>query len=146
MAPRRVSAPAVVATAVVVLTIVAAVVVIGPPSRQRQHRLDARRVSDLGSLAYAIDEYWNNRKALPLTLDSLVSGHQLDRVPRDPTTTAPYQFTITDPKTFKICATFEQPSDEERDPFGVTYYGGPRSWHHGVGPTCFDLHPIERKN
>jgi len=97
-------------------------------------------------VTFAIDEYWNSHKALPPALDSLVSDHQLNRVPHDPTTNAPYQFTVTESKTFRLCATFEQPSDEEQQPFGLTYYGGPRSWHHGVGPTCFDLHPIERKN
>jgi hypothetical protein len=146
MGSRRISTPAAVAMGAVVVTLVTALVVLGSPSAQRQRRLDARRVEDLEHVTYAVDAYWDRHKALPPVLDTVVSDHRLDRVPHDPATNAPYQFTVTEAKAFRLCATFEQSSDEdEPSPFPIDYGGGlPRSWHHGVGLTCFDLAPRER--
>ena len=136
--PRGASLPAVVGTAAVVATVIAALIVLGAPSTQRQRRFDARRTEDLARIAFAIDQYSARHQALPAALDTLVSAHQLDRVPRDPETSAPYPFTVTGPNAYTLCATFRQPSDEDDTPT-LSFYTGPRSWRHGAGQTCFDL-------
>lgn len=138
----RTSIPAVVAIGVVVGTVIAAVVVLGPPSKQRQRRLDVRRTQDLAAIAFAVDQYWDRRKELPKSLDTLVSDHHLPQVPHDPETDAPYQFTVMPPTAFRLCATFAQLSDQDDGRSEIAEYSGyvgQRSWHHGVGPTCFDL-------
>lgn len=142
MATGRVSFPAIAATAVVVATVIAAVVVTGGPSSQREIRLDERRASDLDQIVAAVNAYWIRHNALPASLDSMVSDHQLAQVPRDPMTRQPYTYTATGSTTFHLCATFQQPTEEE-DGGIVQIYG--KSWdHHGRGPACYDLEPHRR--
>ena len=43
----------------------------GSPSNERAKRLDEQRVSQLESISYAIDQYWNQNKSLPATLTEL---------------------------------------------------------------------------
>jgi hypothetical protein len=139
MAIGRLSLPAIAASAVVVATVIAAVVVTGGPSTQREIRFDERRVSDLDQIVSAVNAYWGHRNVLPATLDSMVSDHELTEVPRDPMTRQPYTYAATGRKTFHLCATFQQPTDEE-DGDMTRLYG--RSWdHHGRGSACYDLEP-----
>jgi len=46
---------AVIATAVVAATVVTAVVILGPPSAQRQRKMDRVRVMDLVNVAASVD-------------------------------------------------------------------------------------------
>jgi hypothetical protein len=139
MATGRVSFPAIAATAVVVATVIAAVVVTGGPSAQRAIRLDERRARDLDQIVAAVNVYWVRHNALPAVLDSMVSDHQLADVPRDPMTRQPYTYAATGPKTFHLCTTFQQPTEEEDR--GITRVYG-KAWdHHGRGPACYDLEP-----
>jgi hypothetical protein len=139
MAAGRLSFPAIAATALVVATVIAAVVVTGGPSAQRAIRFDERRASDLDQIVDAVNAYWIRRKALPASLDSMVSDHQLTDVPRDPMTHQPYTYAATGRTTFRLCTTFQQPTEEEEGRITRTYG---RSWdHHDRGPACYDLEP-----
>ena len=134
----RVKLPAVMATGVVVATLLAAIIALGRPARQRQQRLDERRAQTLENIASAVDAYWSVRKTLPVTVDSLVSSHTLPQLPRDPETAATYQYEVTGPKSFRLCAVFDQPSDSNAERSTLQYVGG-RSWYHSRGRTCFEL-------
>jgi type II secretory pathway pseudopilin PulG len=135
----RANGAALLATAVVVLAIVAGIATLGAPSAARQRRLDARRSRDLIMIRGSLDDYWNRRKFLPLSLDTLVSDHDLASVPHDPETGAPYPYSVTTPSTFRLCATFQRSSDDDADDrrFAIA----DRHWQHAVGLTCFDLAP-----
>jgi hypothetical protein len=127
-------------TGAVVATVVAAVIVMGSPSTLRARRLDLVRSENLMQLNDAIDHHWDHRVQLPAALDSLVSDHDLDSVPRDPVTTVAYQYTVTARDAFRLCATFAQPAADDQHEY-VEPYSNPRLRHHGVGLTCFDLKP-----
>jgi type II secretory pathway pseudopilin PulG len=141
LAPRRgISVPAILATVVVVATVVGALYLLGPPSIQRQRRFDERRAQDLGRIAFAVDQHWRRTHALPATLDDLVSERQFPTLPRDPVTDSSYAYSTTEPGKYKLCATFQQPSDTDETPT-LNYGNTARSWRHAAGATCFDLVP-----
>ena len=131
---------AIAATVVVVATLIGAVVVTGGPSTQRELRLDEQRARDLDQIVTAVNAYSVRHNAIPLSLDSMVPD-QLAQVPRDPVTRQPYSYAATGPKNFRICATFQRPTEE--DDGGARIYGKP--WdHHARGPACYDLQPYRQ--
>jgi len=86
-----VSRAGVAATIAALLAVIAGLMILGTPSHARERRLDELRVADLARVSQSVDEHWAKHGALPLTLDSLVSQQQLDRVPTDPWG-HPYQY------------------------------------------------------
>ena len=154
MSPRLVSRAGVAATVAAALVVIAGLVTLGTPSYARERKLDRLRVEDLSRLANRIDGYWMKRATLPLTLDSLVTLRLLDRVPTDPQTHEPYTYLVSGERSYRLCATFAQPSDSTDttayDDGNVTFANGaagvtlarvPHSWRHGAGESCFDLTP-----
>jgi hypothetical protein len=129
------------ATIAAALAVVTGLVMLGTPSRARERRMDELRTSDLAQLSTAIDEYWNKHSALPAVLDSLVSGHQLDRLPADPESNSSYKYVVSGEHAYRLCATFAQPTDTMAPPRSYDYLGRSthRSWRHGKGESCFDL-------
>ena len=135
-----VSRAGVAATIAAVLAVIAGLITLGTPSHARERRLDELRTQDLARLANAVDEYWSKHAALPLTLDSLVSQRQLDRVPRDPDTNAPYAYLASGDRSYRLCATFTQPSDSSSSRDSMRRVNlEKRSWRHGARNSCFDL-------
>lgn len=133
---------AIAATVVVVATVIGAVFATGGPSEQREIRLDEQRARDLDLIVTAVNAHWVRHKALPLSLDSMVPD-QLARVPRDPVTHQPYSYTTTGPKNFRVCATFQRPTEEDDDGGVTRVYG--KSWgHHARGQACYDLEPYRQ--
>ncbi|MBA2686339.1 MAG: hypothetical protein H0U66_17780 [Gemmatimonadaceae bacterium] len=146
MTTSRISPAGAAATVAAALVVIAGLVVVGAPSRARERRLDQMRVDDLNSLSIGIDEYWSKNTALPVATDSLVSAHQLDKVPTDPASRAPYSYLVSGERSYRLCATFAQPSDTaaSADVRDWTLAIGARhshSWRHGAGESCFDLTP-----
>jgi hypothetical protein len=137
------------ATVAAVLVVIAGLLTLGMPSRARERRLDGLRVEDLSQLSSSIDIYWNKHSALPLTLDSLVSARQLDRVPLDPQSNTAYTYLVSGERSYRLCATFAQPSDTSADPIhgnGFEVLGpNSHSWRHGAGESCFDLTPPQKE-
>ena len=154
MSPRSVSRAGIAATIAALLVVVAGLYTLGTPSRARALKFDALRVDDLKRLSSHVDEYWVKNTVLPQALDSLVATRQLDRVPTDPQTRQPYTYLVSGERSYRLCATFAQPSDSDasfRDNSGdymlsigaggTPIAGQPHSWRHGAGESCFDLTP-----
>lgn len=123
------------ATAVVVVAVViAAVAIIGPPAKQREARLDARRVQDLGRIESAIARHAGQHGTLPADLPGLASrpGQRISTA--DPVDGTPYDYRITGPLTYRLCATF---STDTADPRATTDRV-PDEWSHGAGRQCFE--------
>ena len=147
----RISPAGAAATIAAALVVIGGLILLGTPSHARERRLDEMRVDDLASLSSAIDQYWAKRAALPDSLDSLVSAQQLDRVPKDPGTNTPYTYLRSGERSYRLCATFQHPSDTSaitRAPNVIFYPNGnaqyvsdAHSWRHGAGESCFDLTP-----
>lgn len=143
MTRRRVSPAGAAATVAAALAVIAGLIMLGTPSHARERRLDEIRVDDLASLSAAIDQYWAKHAALPDSLDSLVTAHQLDRVPKDPETNSRYTYHMSGERSYRLCATFRQPSDTSEMDMRARTVVAPaaHSWRHGKGESCFDLTP-----
>jgi hypothetical protein len=152
MTRRPISAAGAAATIAAAVVVIAGLLILGTPSRARARRLDHIRVGDLVSLSHAVDQFWVTHGSLPPTLDSLVVAHQLDHVARDPLSNVPYTYLVSGERSYRLCATFQQPTDSAEASMpgeDVVFSTGGRtifapdthSWRHGAGESCFDLTP-----
>lgn len=116
--------------AAVVAAVAAGVVVMGGPGQARLHRLDAERVEALGRIAGAVEAYRRERHVLPDSLAALAAqeGSFTAAALGDPESGTPYEYLVTGPGTYRLCATFAAPSEED----------AAVRWRHGPGRTCFD--------
>lgn len=129
------------ATAVVSLIfIVAGITLTGSPGTERVRQLDARRVDDVRliyreTMRLSYGPAWTDPSVplaqaapLPETLEDVARRAQNVR-PRiaDPETGKPYEYRVTGPMTFEVCAVFGQARDEVRNV----------AWNHGAGRHCF---------
>lgn len=126
---------AIVASLVVLATVVASVWVTGSPYAHREARLDVRRVKDLDAIVDAIRSHAQEHDALPASLGVLGGkpGIRLDIV--DPASGAPYEYTATGARTYRLCARFS--TDTALMPPDDYPYNGAH-WAHGAGRQCFE--------
>ena len=152
MSTRRVSRAGVAATIAAAVAIIAGLLTLDSPSLARERKLDRRRIEDLSRMSNLIDAYWMMHSALPPTLDTLAVLRLTDRVPVDPKNRSPYTYHVSGERSYRLCATFAQPSDSNASPGDedgdIVYVTGtiggpmgrqPHSWRHGAGESCFDL-------
>lgn len=125
---------AILASVVVTATIVVAIVVMGPPSAQRLSRLDERRVTDLGNLTQAIQDYRDAHDRLPADLSTLAAqpGSRLAIV--DPGTGQPYGYAALGAREYQLCARFDTDTAATLE---APVAWAPGDWNHGVGTRCF---------
>ena len=145
----------------VALAVVYSFAIMGSPAKQRQLRLDERRVGDLQNIQYQIINYWQQKEKLPKNLTELanpLSGYSLP-VPPEFEKGEKYEYVVKGKLTFELCATFALPMPKgwreyskgvmpmpypayERDmavSYPYPYPGGVNeSWDHQVGRTCFE--------
>lgn len=122
--------------ALAIMTVIGGFLLIGSPSHLRELRYDSQRVSDLQNLQSQIISYWQREHALPSGLSSLDDPLAGYRVPADPATNAPYEYTKTGTASFLLCATFSAPSQAA----GPSYPGAmdpEQAFMHAAGRTCF---------
>jgi hypothetical protein len=129
-------ARAIAVSAVVVAAILAGIFTLGSPAVQRQRRLDERRVSDLMGIENAVTVYWQRRNALPADLAALAEEAGLRPNARDPEKGAPYDYEVTGPDSYRLCAVFA--FDSTTDPAAPSR-AHVSSWSHGAGRHCFEL-------
>jgi hypothetical protein len=129
---------------VVAVVIVGGLIVAGSPMHARMMRFDERRTSDLSDMQWRITSAWQTNGSLPTTLSDLndsISGY---RVPVDPETGVMYEYAVTAPLSFKLCATFKLPLDTTSSMMQQGYYSAPvpspyqDNWAHDAGHFCFD--------
>lgn len=115
--------------AVVTVAVIAGLAVIGTPGERRVVRLDQARVADLRSLSMRVNLAWSSRHELPARAEDLVDGRNMTRLPLDPESHEPYEYRVTEPERFEVCATFSRrsPEDENENDF----------WFHEAGHRCF---------
>lgn len=127
---------AIVASVVVLATIVASVLVNGSPAAQREAKLDARRVSDLGDLEDSIQRHVHEEGSLPASLSVLANKPGVRLAIVDPVSGQPYEFEPSGPLLYRLCATFTTDTAATGSPTG---YGSSESdWAHGSGHRCFE--------
>jgi type II secretory pathway pseudopilin PulG len=122
--------------ATVIAAVIAAMIVIGPPSRQRNLKLDQRRIQDLRDIERATNTYWQRRKTLPPDLATLSREPGLRPPMADPERGSPYEFKVTGVGSFHVCAVFSLDSEDDSNSWSYSHTG---SWAHGAGRQCFEL-------
>ena len=143
--------------------IVFSFMIMGSPAKQRQFRLDDRRIGDLQNIQYQVIYYWQSKEKLPEKLSDLsnpISGYSL---PVDPEFEKgnTYEYFVKDKLKFELCATFALPIPQGWVEYSngggimpmINYYGGKdiavssrpypgggtnESWDHQAGRTCFE--------
>ncbi len=150
-------------------TIIAGFFIVGTPREARLARYDAQRVSDLQNIQWQIVNYWQMKKELPKTLGELADPISNSFVPTDPQAKVEYEYKITAPLSFQLCAVFNSETRQMMDgrqgvrmqvypeyPVMPIAVSGQKAdnWNHGIGRVCFDrtvdperypLNPIQVK-
>ncbi len=142
---------AIAAAVLVLVSIVGGFAVIGSPMTAREKRFDATRASDLYSLQSQVTSYWQQKAALPKTLEDLKAFSYVSSL-NDPETGAPYEYKITGGRSFELCAVFDRDNKAEiaASTARNAYYYGERTFAHGKGRDCLtwtidpDIYPPAR--
>ena len=104
--PSRRNTLGVLAVAVVAAAVVYGLFRVGPPSDERERRLDKRRIEDLRSIARAVDLHWTRHGNLPAALDLLSDATVQDVTFGDPESGEPYEYRVLTDSTFELCGSF----------------------------------------
>ena len=127
---------------VVAAAVVAGFFIVGSPQEERLRQFDDRRVSDLQTVQSQIIYYWQRKVALPPNLDALDDDISGFRHSHDPETGAEYEYRVTGPESFQLCAVFSRPSSGDAArvamPFPANGISSMEIWQHGEGKVCFD--------
>ena len=126
-----------VATAVVVATLGAALWVMESPSKQRDRRIDERRIGELTAIANAVDAWRTSKASLPPSLAILAAEPGASLVVVDPVDGTPYEYRIVSTSRYRLCARFATTTS------GGDGSGAPRAWavtewRHPAGRHCFE--------
>lgn len=114
-------------TAVVVAAVIAGLIVLGSPAKERERRMDVRRVEQLGELGRVVDVFRSKHGRLPSSLDELAREGGSVVGTRDPGTQQAYEYKVLETDMYELCAQFQQQSRT------VGF------WYHGAGKQCFAL-------
>lgn len=125
------------ATLIVVATLAGALWVMDSPSKQRDRRIDERRVSELGAIADAIDEWARLKGRMPASLAELAARPGSSLILVDPVDGKSYGYEVASILSYRVCATFAtSTSDRRRDANRYRAYDD--EWMHPAGRHCFD--------
>jgi hypothetical protein len=127
----------VLAAGIVVASLAAALVVMESPAKQRDRRLDERRLQELQAISEAIDEAATRTARMPRSLAELAGAPGASLAIVDPVDGSPYGFRATAPTRYRLCASFAT-STSDRDPDARRYEYFRREWPHPAGLHCFD--------
>lgn len=133
-----------IAGVIVIVTIVAGFFIAGSPAEQRKRRFDEQRVNDLSMIQSEVINFWQRKRELPQSLEALQNDLTGFRAPVDPETRIAYEYLVTEPLKFKLCAKFGtettgQGSDAKTRALTHPIYGPyDQNWNHDVGHVCFD--------
>jgi hypothetical protein len=114
---------------------------VDPPSVVREQRLDEQQIVDLRDIQYRISEYYIINGSLPTSINMLYEGIES---PAAPEGRANYEYDLTAPDQFTLCAEFGAPTQvvdrSVSRPIVETgaIIKNPEMWDHGIGRWCFD--------
>ncbi len=137
----------------VLTSIILGFVIIGSPRTQRLMRYDEQKVSDLINIQSQVINYWQSKGSLPQTMNDMKDSLTYDSFSMtDVQTQAPYEYTVTGPATFKLCAMFNL--DYKVGNYNSSVYPTTQkneNWMYKAGHSCFErtidpqLYPIYKK-
>jgi hypothetical protein len=137
-------------------TVITGLYLAGSPSKERGRRFDEQRVSNLQSIASAIDARFERTGTLPTDLAELaVPGNPENYVigsMNDPATMTQYEYLPADATKYQLCATFDLATPESpAEPGMKRPYPAPyamesypvglemTNWSHPAGRHCFSM-------
>lgn len=134
-----------------VLLILASIIwgfaVLGSPWSQQLLKYDQQKVSDLQTMNYEVQNYYNLYASLPSAIndipycDTLSQMVGLKNLPcYDPQTRQPYEYVLVgqSAKAYQLCATFNKSSTDNGQTSPNYYYDPTNSnWSHPAGHYCF---------
>ncbi len=122
----------------ILASIIAGFFITGSPFTARQIKFDGGRVNNLQDLQSRVINHWQNNGTLPASLLALDDQLQSYGLPKDPETSASYEYKILGANKFELCANFNREGNLKSG------YGGPMivgalesNWSHGAGRVCF---------
>ena len=126
---------------VVVVAVVWGVALVGSPGTARVQRFDQQRLEDLQTIFREVQSLCQDpdikdelKRALPDTLDELAALARSERINlTDPETGQRYVYTVKDPTTYELCATFSLARDSDAEVF----------WNHPPGKHCFTVDALD---
>ncbi|MDO8552218.1 MAG: DUF5671 domain-containing protein [bacterium] len=132
--------------ALVLVTIVAGFFILGTPQELREGKQDNIRVQDLQSIQWQVVNYWQQKEKLPANLLEVADPISNTIIPVDPQTKDQYEFAVTGPLSFRLCATFAREGSSygngsvarPMSPVAINGKELPDNWQHGEGRTCFE--------
>lgn len=145
--PHKSKIPAMVgftSTVLVIAVLVLGFVVVGSPMKQRQIRMDERRISDLQTIQYQIIDYWRYKEALPATTDELKNSISGFSAPLDPETEKSYEYKVISPLKFSLCATFNQDNPYSKIKAQADYPYSAKCFDGNCGPYGNDTWEYEK--
>ncbi len=102
---------------------------------------DARRKTDLSQIQKALEMYYEDNRAYPLSADvvfgsplSTVSKTYMQKTPDDPVSSCDYQYESTDGTYYRLFSCIENVNDESSGVSQTGYNGGPANC--GAGQIC----------
>ena len=125
-------------SAVVAVAVVAGFLALGTPGTERERRLDDTRLEDLRAVRSRVVGHFRRTGVLPPTLAAVDSLLPRGSVLVDPARGDPYEYEVVDDSTFRLCATFDHPTEDE--PARMAY----DAWAHGSGRTCYRFRITDR--
>ena len=131
--------------AVAIVSMLAALYAAGSPFRQRQLRLDARRIGDLRAIQQNVETYFEREGVMPVTLEALADNPATFlQNTTDPATRQPYRYERINADTYTLTATFDLSSPPEQEQPAWNRDG---FFKHGAGEQSFRLSaPKQPKN
>jgi hypothetical protein len=121
----------------VVVTSVSYGIFLVAPWDQRTLKFDERRVSNLTSISFGVDGYWEQNGRLPEQLIDLQTRRSFIQPTEDPETGEPYEYRVLSEKGYELCAVFTTDSATLDREFKPSF--SERVWEHSAGRVCFGL-------
>lgn len=131
---------------IVAAAIIAGFFVVGSPKEERARRFDEQRIQSLQIIQSYIGEFYRAKNKIPQNILELNDEFRGVVVPRDPETGKEFEYNVTGPRSFTLCAQFNRPSSGTEEEIRAkslapTPFGGPfgaETWGHGEGRVCFE--------
>jgi len=130
--------------ALVLIAVVGSFFIVGSPATARLMQFDQQKVSNLQEIQSQIVNYWQRKEVLPNSLTDLNDPISNFKVPVDPQTNQPYEYTIKDlaSLSFELCANFNKEGSDQygqAKPMSIPVTGFTAdNWSHPAGDYCFE--------
>ncbi len=125
-------------TVVVIVSIVYGFNFAGTPFSQKLLKEDLARLSDMSNVKNSIDQYYEENRMLPKTLEDLVPK-QISKIPMDSKLQKPYEYKTVSTASYSLCTNF---ATDTKDQNSKEYQANPYNYEndnkHSKGYDCIN--------